>query len=103
MISRNPALNDITWGRSLLGKYIIALRAACIDPKDFHGYNLMTILNNQYNAFNNFYSARRDATAMLVLAKCVSEEMKMSSQITVLQNNSAFTSVGKLEHTSIWL
>ncbi|XP_048760590.1 cobalamin binding intrinsic factor-like [Ostrea edulis] len=92
-LMRNPALNDITWGRSLLGKYIIALRAACIDPKDFHGYNLMTILNNQYNAFNNFYSARRDATAMLVLAKCVSEEMKMSSQITVLQNNSAFTSV----------
>jgi hypothetical protein len=57
----------------------------------------MTILNNQYTTLSNFYSARRDATAMVVLAKCVSEEMPMSSQVTMLQSSAAFMSIGKLE------
>ncbi|XP_061191465.1 cobalamin binding intrinsic factor-like [Saccostrea echinata] len=92
-LMRNPAFDDIIWGRSLLAKYVIALRAACIDAKDFHGYNLIMILDKLYNKFNNFYTNRSDATAMLVLAKCVSEEEQNDAQINVLQKNDAFTSV----------
>ncbi|XP_062589690.1 uncharacterized protein LOC134251305 [Saccostrea cucullata] len=92
-LMRNPALDDITWGRSLLAKYVMALRAACIDPKDFHGYNLIRILDEQFKKFNNFYMNRRGATAMIALAKCVSEEEQNSTQIGILQKNDAFTSV----------
>ena len=92
---RSKTLDEITWVRMLLPKYIVALRAACMDATNFHGHNLIMILEDHFSKYTQYYNNTRTSAAMLLLAKCVSESMPAKDHLEALDMDRDFTTVSK--------
>lgn len=90
---RSKTLDEITWVRMLLPKYIVALRAACMDATNFHGHNLIMILEDHFSKYTQYYNNTRTSAAMLLLAKCVSESMPAKDHLEALDMDRDFTTV----------
>ncbi|KAK3089075.1 hypothetical protein FSP39_000574 [Pinctada imbricata] len=91
----NGNLNDATWGRGVLAKYIVALRTACVDVAMFHNNNnLLTMLETQYNTYKNYYDGDRRALSWYALARCTAGEAVGSDIITRLTATPGTYSMG---------
>ncbi|KAK3091370.1 hypothetical protein FSP39_019327, partial [Pinctada imbricata] len=78
---------DTLWAHGKLAQYMVGLTSACQDTQSFYGFDVASIVRQQFNTFKSFFQNQKFALSWVVLALCNANLTEETAAMDILIAN----------------